>query len=67
MVWLIALASLVWVALVVVFSPIALLFALPWIAATVWTAQRAGWSSLWSDNGKAFPSQSRRLRGFGGR
>jgi 4-amino-4-deoxy-L-arabinose transferase-like glycosyltransferase len=39
---------------------------LPWIAAIVWIASRAGWSSLFSQEEGAFPSQASQLRGFGG-
>ena len=39
---------------------------LPWIAAIVWIASRAGWSSLLSQEEGAFPSQASQLRGFGG-
>jgi hypothetical protein len=38
---------------------------LPWIAAIVWIASRAGWSSVFSKEG-AFPSQASQIRGFGG-
>lgn len=46
---------------------VALLVAvLPWIAAIVWVVTRAGWSSAFSQQEQAFPSQANRLRGFGG-
>jgi hypothetical protein len=44
-----------------------LLFALPWIVVVVWIAWRLGWSVLWSENGREFPTQATRLRGFGAR
>jgi hypothetical protein len=44
-----------------------LLFALPWIAAVVWLGRQAGWRLLWSENGREFPTQATRLRGFGHR
>jgi hypothetical protein len=44
-----------------------ILFALPWVAATVWVGWRAGWRVLWSENGREFPTQASRLRGFGPR
>jgi hypothetical protein len=64
--WVVLVGALVGVLPVVLFAPTALLFALPWLAAIVWVAWRAGWSVLWSDHGDEFPSQSHRLRGFGG-
>jgi cytoskeletal protein RodZ len=39
---------------------------LPWIAAIVWVASRAGWSSVFSQEEGAFPSQASQVRGFGG-
>jgi hypothetical protein len=39
---------------------------LPWIAAIVWVASRAGWSSVFSQKEGAFPSQGSQLRAFGG-
>jgi hypothetical protein len=39
---------------------------LPWVAAIVWVASRSGWSSVFSQEEGAFPSQASRLRGFGG-
>jgi hypothetical protein len=61
-------AALLCAGLVVIWvAPISVLFALPWIAAIAWVGSRAGWSSLWSESDEAFPSQSSRLRGFGGR
>jgi hypothetical protein len=39
---------------------------LPWISAIVWAASRAGWSSVFSQEERAFPSQAIQLRGFGG-
>lgn len=38
---------------------------LPWIAAVVWIASRAGWSSVFSQKEGAFPSQASQLHGFG--
>ena len=45
-------------------SPLALLFALSWIAAVVWVGWRAGWELLRSENGEEFPKQASMLRGF---
>jgi hypothetical protein len=39
-----------------------IVLALPWIAATLWIASRAGWSVLWTANE---PSQAQQLPGFG--
>jgi hypothetical protein len=46
---------------------VALTAVLPWLVAIVWVASRAGWSSLFSQKERAFPSQASQLRGFGGR
>jgi hypothetical protein len=64
--WAALIGALAGVVPVLVFAPTAFLFALPWIAAIVWLAWRAGWSVLWSDSGDEFLSQARRLRGLGG-
>jgi hypothetical protein len=45
---------------------VTLAFALPWIAATLWIAYRAGWHLLWSNQGREHPSQATQLRSFGG-
>jgi hypothetical protein len=52
------------IGLVIWLSPLALLFALPWIAAVVWVGWRAGWELLLSENGEEFPKQASALRGF---
>jgi hypothetical protein len=48
-------------------AALGLLFAVPWIVAVVWIGSRVGWSVLWSENGREFPTQATRLRGFGAR
>jgi len=45
---------------------IAVLVALPWIAAIAWIASRLGSSGLTSEDGHEFPTQASRLRAFGG-
>ena len=57
--------TLVLLGMAIRFVPFALLFALPWIAATIGVAWRAGWRVLWSENGHAYPSQADQLRAFG--
>ena len=45
---------------------LSLLLALPWLVAIVLLTRRDRSSLLWSDNGRAFPTQAEALRSFRG-
>jgi hypothetical protein len=48
------------------FSAVALLLALPWIAATAWLVKRHGLGVLLAGETKAIPAQAAQLRAFSG-
>ena len=60
-------ATLIWVGALLWLTPLALLFSLPWLAATAWLISRVGWTALSADNDREFESQAKRLRSFGAR
>jgi hypothetical protein len=52
---------------VVIAALLSLALALPWLVAIVLITRRDRSSLLWSDNGRAFPTQATALRSFRGR